>query len=120
MIRRVLLSVALASLAHAAGAATASYTATVQRILVDASSFGGCAAKTTPGPETVAGVSCGSGWVTMDCASLLETTSKTSANLLAAAQLAYVTGSPARIVVDDSKKANGKCLARQIQNRESS
>lgn len=117
MIKKSWLPMALACVASAAGAATTSYEATIDRILVDAETFGGCAAKTTPGPESATGVSCGTGWVTLDCASVLETTSKASANLLGAAQLAYATGSPVRIVVDDSRKANGKCLARQVQNR---
>lgn len=95
-------------------AGSASYFATITRVVADDENFGGCMALTTPGPQST-GLNCGNNFVTFDCDGAFGTKSKAQAKY-AGAQLALVTGYETRLVVDDSRTHNGLCLAVRIDN----
>lgn len=96
-------------------AATAGKKVNVEAILLDDTAYGGCMAKVSPSPATYNGVSCAANYVTFSCTG--EYNSKSiSANKFAAAQLAYVTGNQLYIIVDDTKKHNGYCYAKRVDN----
>lgn len=87
--------------------------------VVAADLFGGCMARTSPAPQTVAGLeACGNNFVTFDCQNTSGATNKTSANArYSNAQLAMVTGALSYITVDPANGAGGKCLAVQIETK---
>ena len=103
-----------AVLALNASAASVGYNATVTKIMVDTSAFGGCAAAVTPTPESKL-ADCGAAWVTFDCNGDSGVSKTTASNLLSQAQLAYVVSAPVRVVITDDTIINGKCLATQLQ-----
>ena len=90
---------------------------TVTRITTDASSYAGCLARITVNPaDSLA--ACGDNHVTMGCDGTLGVSKSTAAQLFSAMQLALVTGNQMRIRVDDSKIANGFCMATRIDNED--
>ena len=101
-------------LALEVSAASVGYNATVTKVMVDTSAFGGCGAAVTPAPQSkLAG--CGATWVTFDCNGDAGTSKTTASNLLAQSQLAYLTSATVRVVITDDTIINGKCLATQLQ-----
>ena len=89
--------------------------------LQDPVNYGGCMARISPGPAAINAygggtLNCpGDVFVSFDCLNSSETGSKsTNTGLFETAQLAYVTDALVNIVVDDSIKLNGFCLARRI------
>lgn len=93
--------------------------ATVTRTLASEDSrFGGCSArldKTGAEVATAAGqsVACPNLWVTFSCSG--EHTSKSNAlRMFDSAQMALALGLKVDVMVDDSKKHNGFCLAKRI------
>ena len=101
-------------LALNASAATVGYNATVTKVMVDTTAFGGCAAAVNPTPQSKI-AACGATWVTFDCNGDAGTSRSTSANLLSQSQLAYITSANVRVVITDDTIINGKCLATQLQ-----
>lgn len=102
--------------------ATGSYIASVTKIMIDDSNYGGCMVFTNPGPQTIV-PACKNGWVTLDCLAEFPGSTKSKANSkLAAAQLAYATGNNLGIDIDSSYSVNGGsgtgyCLATKVTNR---
>lgn len=91
---------------------TASYWAKVSRVISSEpgdTSLGECAAVTSPGPQST-GLNCGNNFVTFDCKGQYGSKSSGSVRY-SNAQLAMVTDKYMRIIVDDSRKHNGYCLA---------
>ena len=93
--------------------------ATVKRIMIDDTRFGGCAAVINPGPQTVA-PTCADNWVTFDCQANFAEAGSTKAGArdkLQAAQLALVTGKQVIVRINPDLTANGlTCYATTIQN----
>lgn len=90
---------------------------TVTRITTDASSYAGCLARINVNPADSL-PACGDNHVTMGCDGTLGVSKATAAQLFSAMQLALVTGNPMRIRVDDSKIANGFCMATRVDNED--
>ena len=92
--------------------------AVIQGIISDSLDFGGCMVQMPSGKRPHdAGFACPTdGWVTIDCkAQHPDTESKADAtSVFSSAQLAFVTEAPIRLVVDDTKKINGYCVARRV------
>jgi len=86
----------------------------VSAILIDSELYGGCMAKVSPGPETILS-SCNSGYVSFSCDGTFNSRAE-GEKMLAGAQLAYVSGKPLLLVVDDSKRHNSYCVARRVDN----
>lgn len=90
------------------------FNAKVKNVLVDDSNFAGCMVNLTVDPQTYL-PNCETWWGTMDCLNLFpESTSSISANKLAQAQLALITGKGVRVRITDSRKANGYCFVSRI------
>ena len=91
---------------------------TVVSVLQDATNYGGCMARLSGGNGalTALGYSCPEDpMVTFDCKGVLGSSSKADGTRnFSAAQLALVSGSTVRLVVDDTKKINGFCYSRRI------
>ena len=106
----------IVALSSSAFAARTNVTARVNQIIIDDSRYGGCMARLSVNPATsLAG--CGNWYVTMDClAAFPESTKSVAAQKLSAAQLAYVTRNNVKVNVDDTRKANGFCVAIRIDN----
>ncbi|MEM1190959.1 MAG: hypothetical protein AAGI72_20680 [Pseudomonadota bacterium] len=114
------MSLALAVTASAlapnlASAATAADFFAIEQIVIDEVNFSGCMARLSPGPQ-VLGLNCANGFVTFDCKGQLGSARADANAKLAAAQLAFVTDTQLFIRVDDTKKANGFCLAVRVDN----
>ena len=96
-------------------AAVQSFEATVTRTLSAADgNFGGCMVALSEAPSDH-GLNCPANkhWVTFSCAGTHA--SKASAmRMLDSAQLAFATGRPVRVWVDDSRTHNGFCFVTRI------
>ena len=96
-------------------AAVQSFEATVTRTLSAADdNFGGCMVALSEAPSDH-GLNCpaGKSWVTFSCSGTHA--GKASAmRMLDSAQLAFVTGRPVRVWVDDSRTHNGFCFVTRI------
>lgn len=90
--------------------------------LQDPTNYGGCMVRISPGPAEIAAydgggnLNCpGDVFISFDCLNSSGQTSKSSAQqMFSTAQLAYVSGAKVNVIVDDSVKLNGFCLARRI------
>ena len=111
-----LLGVALMLLALPAAlqAAQARMTTNVVRTLAsEDGAFGGCMAQLQDSVTEATGLDCSGRWVTFSCAG--EHTSKAAARrLYDSAQLAFVTGRSAMLMVDDERKHNSYCFVFRI------
>jgi hypothetical protein len=114
MLRLTIFTLLLA-LTSSAFAATKTYTASVTKTRVQNDNFGGCMAALAPSPSTIAGVACKAVWATMSCSGDFNSPAE-GQQKLAAAQLALVTGNKIAVLIDDSKKHNGYCFIRRIDN----
>jgi hypothetical protein len=98
-----------------ASAATVARNFSVQQIVIDDVAFGGCMAALSPNPANfISG--CAGGFVTFDCLGQLGTSKSSANSKLAAAQLALVTDTQTFIRIDNTKIANGYCLAVRVDN----
>ena len=102
------------AVAGSAFSANAWVTGKVTRTLIDDTYFGGCMIVLLPGPETL-GLNCPAVWVTLNCSGDYNS-KEVGYQKLQAAQLALVTGTTVHVWVDDTKKHNGYCYARRIDN----
>jgi hypothetical protein len=98
-----------------AQAATASLTTTVAKVLVSADdTFGGCMAALAGSPSNKL-ATCGTNWVTFDCAGVFANTDIVRAyRMLDQAQLAYTLKKNVIVIFTDTLKANGYCFATRI------
>lgn len=96
-------------------AATSTGNYSVEQIVIDQVNFSGCMARVIPNPKTDL-PECGGSFVTFDCKGILGTSKSDSAAALSAAQLALVARTEVFMRVDDTKRANGYCLAVRIDN----
>lgn len=119
-----LIAAGLALVSLNATAAIGEGAATIISTLQDPVNYGGCMARISPGPSTIAAysggnLSCpGDVFVSFDCLNSSGETTKSMANsMFSTAQLAYVTGDSVTVVVDDAVKINGFCLVRRIDLR---
>ena len=95
-----------------AWATEAEFNTEVDRLMVDSANFGGCAARIT-GSVAANGLACSGPWVSFSCTGDFNSKSDGS-NKFAQAQLAFVTDKQVRIRLDDTKRHNGYCFARNI------
>ena len=93
---------------------TAYWNANVERTLIDDENFGGCMALVLPWPSDT-GLECPPNWVTFSCSGDY-TTVEMGNRMFQAAQLALMTRTKVLVQVDDTKKHNGYCYARRIDN----
>ena len=94
--------------------AESTFTAEVERVLVDDSRFAGCMVLLTTDPAATL-PNCGRYWATLDCLKEFpESTGSIASNKLAQAQLALVTGRSVTMRVTDTRMANGYCFAERI------
>ena len=110
----LMLGVSMLPLASAS-AAVASFQATVTRTLATAGdSFGGCMVALSVSPSDE-GLACpvDKKWVTFSCSGT-HTTKASALRMLDAAQLAFVTARPVRVLVNDAKTHNGYCFVERI------
>ncbi len=105
-----ILLVALAS--PAAGAATATFSAQVKRVIVDAAHYGGCMAELSISPQTKL-ATCGTKFVTFSCTGTF-TDAVRAYRMLDQAQLALVTTKTVSVTINDANKHNGYCFAQRI------
>lgn len=97
-----------------ASAATGSGNANVNQVLITGdSTFGGCMALLSPGPETLLS-SCKSAWVSFSCTGDFTDTVR-AYRMFDAAELALATGNGVYVYVQDDKTHNGYCYANRIQ-----
>lgn len=98
-----------------ASAAVASFQATVTRTLATADdSFGGCMVALSVSPSDE-GLMCpvDRRWVTLSCSGT-HTTKANALRMMDSAQLAFVTGRPVQVWVNDAKKHNDYCFVERI------
>ena len=95
--------------------------ATVTTTLQDSVNYGGCMVRLNPGPATYTStdggnLNCpGDTFVTFDCLNTSGQVVKSTANALyQTALLAHISGKKVDVIIDDSVKINGFCLARRI------
>ena len=95
--------------------------ASVKTTLQDSVNYGGCMVRLDPGPATYTStdggnLNCpGDTFVTFDCLNSSGQVNKSTANALyQTALLAYISNYKVDVIVDDSVKINGFCLARRI------
>ena len=94
--------------------AESTFTAEVERVLVDDSRFEGCMVLLTTDPAATL-PNCGRYWATLDCLKEFpESSGSIASNKLAQAQLALVTGRSVTMRVTDTRMANGYCFAERI------
>ena len=96
-------------------AAVQTFQANVTRTLTVADDrYGGCMVALSESPADH-GLDCpaGKSWVTLSCNGT-HTSKSNSMRMLDAAQLAFVTGRPVQVWVDDSKTHNGYCFVTRI------
>lgn len=94
--------------------AESTFSAEVQRVLVDDSRFAGCMVLLSTDPADTL-PNCGRYWATLDCLQEFpESTGSIASNKLAQAQLALVTGRSVTMRVTDTRMANGYCFAERI------
>ena len=98
----------LTVLALESHAVTYSHTGTVTDILISPS-FGECAValKDFPAPG-----SCGTKWLSLDCAGNFISKSRGKAQM-EAVQMAYALETPIKVWFDDNQIANGRCVVYQ-------
>lgn len=95
-------------------AATAQVTTQVDRIVIDDVLYAGCLAYIpTAVSNSLAG--CLDYYVSLDCTGELGTSRTVSTAKLNAAYVGLVTGKRVILVIDDSRKANGYCLAKYFE-----
>ena len=107
----------LSSINFAYGA-VAKVAGTIERVLTDTTSYGGCMMYApTIKPLSEYGLSCRNNYFTMDCMNETEQPGgRSQANMnLQQAQLALVTGNKVLIVVNDAITINGNCYAGRIE-----
>ena len=104
----------LLALPAALQAAQARMTSNIVRTLAsEDASFGGCMAELRDSVMEATGLDCAGKWVTFSCAG--EHTSKATARrLYDSAQLAFVTGRRAVLVLDDERKHDSYCFVSRI------
>lgn len=110
-LKAVAVSVALLlGVSGQAPAATGAVSSTVYGVLMYAdSTFGGCMAYLSPGPQTVL-PGCQSGWVTFSCSG--DFTDQVRAyRMVDMAQLALATSRQVYVEFRDDQKHNGYCFA---------
>ena len=96
-------------------AAVQSFEATVTRTLSTADdNFGGCMVALSEAPSDH-GLSCpvDKHWVTFSCSGV-HASKANAMRMLDAAQLAFATGRPVRVWVDDARTHNGFCFVTRI------
>ena len=96
-------------------AAVQTFQATVTRTLSVADDrFGGCMVALSVAPSDH-GLDCPAGkkWVTFSCNGT-HTAKSSATRMLDAAQLAFVTGRPVQVWVDDARTHNGYCFVERI------
>ena len=98
-----------------ARAGTAWLVGQVNQFLYDDAAFAGCLMGVTADIGAAPGVTCTGGYVTLDCTGILGTSKALSSAKVSAGQLAWVTGKNLYFKIDDSKKANGYCLATHLK-----
>ena len=123
--KKLFMGLALAS-CHMASLAGIGYPgapnfATVTTTLQDSANYGGCMVRLDPGPATYTSsdggnLNCpGDTFVTFDCLNTSGQVVKSTANALyQTALLAHISNKKVDVIVDDSVKINGFCLARRI------
>ena len=112
---RTTVALVIALMAGPALSASATYEATVEKLLVDERFYGTCMAFVSPGPHEQQGLTCAGNYVTFSCSG--DFNSKAAGNQkFSSAQLALVTGAPVTIQVVDDKKHNGYCFVPRIDN----
>ena len=95
-------------------AATAQVTTQVDRIVIDDVLYAGCLVYIpTALSNNLAG--CADYYATLDCTGELGTSKTISSAKLNAAYLGLATGKRVIMVIDDSRKANGYCLAKYFE-----
>ena len=93
-------------------ATEAEFNTEIDRLMTDSSNFGGCAARIT-GSVAANGLACSGPWISFSCTGDFNSKSD-GTNKFAQAQLAWVTDKQVRVRLDDSKRHNGYCFARNI------
>jgi hypothetical protein len=88
-----------------------SRTGTVKRILIDSKIYGGCMIQISAN----IGNGCPTGgWVSLDCTQQYYTSATDSKNKYALALTAFSLDKKLTVVVDNTKKHNGFCVARRV------
>ena len=98
-----------------ASAAVVGFQATITRTLVTADdNFGGCMVALSVSPSDE-GLMCpvDRKWVTLSCSGM-HTTKANALRMLDSAQLAFVTGRPVQVWVNDAKTHNDYCFVERI------
>ena len=113
--QKIMCVVIMATAANLSFAALAKFDAYVDRMITDDVNYAGCMAKIKPGPATQ-GLDCAPSFVTIDCSGELGSSKSLAAQKYSSAQLALVTGAKVKVVVVDTKKANGYCYLQRIDN----
>lgn len=104
----------LAAASTSAMSAESTFSAEVERVLVDDSRFAGCMVMLSTDPAATL-PNCGRYWATLDCLKEFpESSGSIASNKLAQAQLALVTGRSVTMRVTDTRIANGYCFAERI------
>lgn len=104
----------LAAASTSAMSAESTFSAEVERVLVDDSRFAGCMVMLSTDPAATL-PNCGRFWATLDCLKEFpESSGSIASNKLAQAQLALVTGRSVTMRVTDTRIANGYCFAERI------
>ena len=114
----VIVTAMLLSGINSAQGAVAKVTGTIERVLTDTRSYGGCMMLApTIKPLSEYGLTCRNNYFTMDCMNETgQPGGRAQANLnLQQAQLALVTGNKVLIVVNDAITINGNCYAGRIE-----
>lgn len=112
VVTSVLMTIVSTTLVGMASATEAEFNTEIDRLMVDSANFGGCAARIT-GSVAANGLACSGPWVSFSCTGDFNSKSD-GANKFAQAQLAFVTDKQVRIRLDDTKRHNGYCFARNI------
>jgi hypothetical protein len=101
--------------APSAQAASARFTTTISKVLLTrGTTFGGCMAALSVNPNSNL-ATCGSSWVTFDCAGIFPSTDTVMAyRMLDQAQLAYALKANVSIDITDDLKSNGYCAVKRI------
>ena len=113
MLRTIGFSLMMAAAGSAVGA-EADLFGVVTRTLIDGRFYGGCMAKIVPGPETI-GIECSPEYVTFSCSGDFNT-KEVGNRKFSGAQLSLVSQGRVSVRVDDTKKHNGYCYARRLDN----
>ena len=112
------LSCAISSTALAASNVSLSVTSVLGLLLDDRDldgdgqvDYGGCMARVTPGPESVA--NCGDGWVTFSCSGVLNSKSA-GQRKYDLAQMAMVLNKGLFLKITDDQKHQGYCYGERV------